>query len=69
MTGITNKPEGEEHERQQLVEQQREELLPPEARRTDNRAPDAKDSDATLPEHGRAAETGAGRGTDLLDRD
>ena len=66
MTGITNKPEGQEHERQQIVEEHRAELLPPEQRGLNNHAPDGKNSDQTLPDHGRATETGVGRGTELL---
>lgn len=63
MTGISNKPEDREEERQERVEEQRAELLPPNRRGENNHAPDGKNSDATLPEHGRASETGAGRGT------
>ncbi len=65
MTGITNHPEKEEQERQQIVERNKDRLPDFEAvNRPRKDHPMDKDQEEGLEGRGRVSETGAGRGLD-----
>ena len=64
MTGMTNRPEPVEDANQERVEEHRDHLAPP-AQRGKKDHPVSRNTDGeTLPEEGRAFETGVGRGPD-----
>ncbi|MBI2756663.1 MAG: hypothetical protein HYX52_08135 [Chloroflexi bacterium] len=65
MTGITNRPEGEEERRQAKTQAKKESLLPPPMAGAKNEIPGKNRSDAA-DDPGRTVETGAGRGTDHI---
>lgn len=65
MTGITNRPQPEEQQNQQRVEERKDELPDIEnVNRPRKDHPMDKDQERDLPSRGRINETGAGRGLD-----
>lgn len=68
MVGITNRDPREEEQRQEIVEEHREHLLPADQGGGKYEKPgDAQQRD--IEEQGRVKETGVGPGTELLEED
>jgi len=63
MAGITNRPQPEENENQQRVEERKDQL--PDLEQVDKKDhPVAKDQESDINARDRVSETGAGRGLD-----